>query len=56
MKKYKRFLKSIGRFIAAVGILAFTEGLLSSLTGDIVFVFVLPLAMLIIAYVVSLIV
>jgi len=56
MKKKRGILKSAIKIITAVGLLAFIEGFLSQLTGQLTFIIVLPIVFIIMAFIISLIV
>jgi len=55
LKKDKDLPKTAIKIIISIGLLAFIEGLLTKLTGSILFVFILPLVFITVGFVISLI-
>jgi hypothetical protein len=56
MKKRRGMLKIALKIIFSIGLLAFIEGFLTQLTGELEFIFILPMVFIIIAFIISLIV
>jgi len=56
MKRRRGILKSAIKVIVAVGLLAFIDGFLSQLTGQLSFIIILPIVFIIMAFIISLIV
>ena len=55
MKERRDLFKTAVRVITSIGILAFVEGLLTTLTGSLAFVFILPIVFILVGYIISLI-
>ncbi len=52
-RRRRSFIGVLIRVLASIAIIAFTEGLLSQLLNDIIFVIIVPIAFVILAFAVS---